>query len=182
MQFRAANPSDIQAISRLQNANLYDDIAAQERAGGFITTPFSIAQVQTLMNAGGAFVAQDGEELVAYALAGSWDFYAQWPIFPFMTARVAGKMWSGIALNPENTFQYGPVCIARHRRGQNILSPLFEEMRRSFTPRFPVGLTFINRQNARSLAAHRKLGLEIVDEFSFGERPYFTLAFLTRQA
>lgn len=39
-------------------------------------------------------------------------------------------------------------------------------------------MTFINRQNARSLGAHRKLGMEIVDKFSFGNRPYFTLAFL----
>lgn len=182
MQFRLAVPADIAAITRLQNANLYAAVDENERAGGFLTTPFSDAQLQAIIKNGGAFVAQIGDaELAGYALVGPWDFYAQWPIFPFMTARVADKVWNGVALTTENTFQYGPVCVAREWRGRGVLPPLFQEMRRHFAPRFSVGMTFINRQNARSLGAHRKLGMEIVDEFSFEDRPYFTLAFLTRE-
>ncbi len=28
------------------------------------------------------------ETVIGFALAGCWDFFAQWPIFPFMLARL----------------------------------------------------------------------------------------------
>lgn len=121
MQFRLAVPTDIAAITRLQNANLYADIAENERAGGFLTTPFCESQLQEIIKDSGAYVAQtDDAELAGYALVGPWDFYAQWSVFPFMTARVADKVWNGIALTTKNTFQYGPVCIARDWRGRGV--------------------------------------------------------------
>lgn len=180
MQFRAALFDDIAPIEALQNLNLYANIAESERAGGFVTTPFSGVQLQVWMNQNGAFVAENAGEIVAYVLAGSWDLYAQWPIFPFMIARLEEKSWRGFSLRAEDTFQYGPVCIAQNWRGHDVLPRLFAVLRQSFAPRYEVGLSFINAQNARSLAAHRKLGMETIDRWSFGERDYFTLAFETR--
>jgi hypothetical protein len=53
-------------------------------------------------------------------------------------------------------------------------------MRSSFAPKYPLGVTFINKLNQRSFAAHnRKLGLEVVDEFEFNGNSFYTLAFLT---
>lgn len=180
MQFRAAIFDDIAPIKTLQNLNLYANIAESERAGGFVTTPFSSLQLQLWMNQNGAFVAENAGEIVAYVLAGNWDLYAQWPIFPFMIARLTEQKFHGFSLRAEETFQYGPVCIAQNWRGQNVLPRLYAVLRESFASRYDVGLSFINAQNARSLAAHRKLGMETIDEWSFGERDYFTLSFETR--
>jgi hypothetical protein len=53
-------------------------------------------------------------------------------------------------------------------------------MRREFVARYPIGITFINRINERSAAAHmRKLGLSLIDEFEFSGRYYYGLAFDT---
>lgn len=182
MQFRAATSDDISSIERLQNLNLFANIAADERSGGFVTVPFTTEQLQNRIDDNAAFVAQHQDEIIAYALCGGWDFYAQWPIFPFMIARLEQKMWRGFSLRADETFQYGPVCIAQNWRGQNVLPRLFSVLRQSFAPRFDVGLTFINQQNERSLAAHRKLGMEIIDEWSFNGRDYFTFAFPTRES
>jgi hypothetical protein len=61
------------------------------------------------------------------------------------------------------------------------LPQLFETMRSSFSARFPIGITFINKANSRSLAAHtRKLNLEIIDEFKFNGNSYYGLGFWTK--
>ena len=65
-------------------------------------------------------------------------------------------------------------------RGSKVFPQLFDLMRSSFASKFPIGVTFINKLNERSFAAHtRKLDLEIVDEFEFNGNSFYTLAFVT---
>ena len=82
-------------------------------------------------------------------------------------------------ISDRNTFQYGPVCVELSLRGSKAFPQLFETMRSNFCNRYPIGLTFINQTNPRSLSAHKKLNLEIVDEFEFNHNSYYTLAFFT---
>jgi hypothetical protein len=89
---RIATESDIDGILTLQSKNLYINLSIEERAHGFVTTPFTI-----------------------------------------------------------------------------------------FAPRFPIGVTFINKLNPRSLKAHtHKLNLKVIDEFEFKGNSYHGLAFLTK--
>ena len=53
-------------------------------------------------------------------------------------------------------------------------------MRGTLAKRYPIGITFINKINERSLKAHIKIGLEIIDEFEFDNSSYYTLAFETK--
>ena len=183
MIIRAALESDIDGILNLQAQNLYSKLSTAERSDGFVTTPFTPDQVQALLAQNGVFVAADEGAIFGYAFAGSWDYFSQWPIFPFMVSRFPQLMFQGVAISAENTFQYGPVCVDRALRGSGFLPQLFETMRFSFSTRFPIGVTFINQQNPRSLAAHtRKLNLEVIDTFEFGGNTYYGLAFSTQDA
>lgn len=97
-----------------------------------------------------------------------------------MVARLPSLQFQGKSLVVEDTFQYGPVCIDDRFRGTGLFQKLFEEMRVSFSSRYPLGITFINRLNSRSFEAHtRKLGLTVIDEFEFDGRPYYGLVFDT---
>jgi len=128
-------------------------------------------------------VVRDAGAVAGYAVAASWRFLSQWPIFPHMIQRLEGKEFHGTTITEAGTFQYGPVCIASDRRGSDLLSRLFEVLRLGVSGRYPVGLTFINRVNQRSYRAHvAKLGLEVVDEFSFSGRDYFSLGFPTSRS
>lgn len=181
MIIRAAFESDIDGILDLQAQNLYSNLSTAERSYGFVTTPFTPDQVQTLLEQNGVFVAADKGAIVGYVFAGSWDYFSQWSIFPFMVSRFPQLVFRGVAISTENTFQYGPVCVDRALRGSGLLLQLFETMRFSFSDRFPIGVTFINQQNPRSLAAHtRKLDLEVIDTFEFGGNAYYGLAFSTQ--
>ncbi|NJL52977.1 MAG: hypothetical protein HC930_13640 [Hydrococcus sp. SU_1_0] len=65
-------------------------------------------------------------------------------------------------------------------RGSGAFPQLFVTMRSSLAERYPIGITFINRLNQRSLKAHQKLNLEIIDEFEFNQGSYYSLAFPTK--
>jgi hypothetical protein len=180
---RLGKTNDIKGILALQNANLYDNLSVDERRRGFVTTPFSEAQLKELLEQRGVFVAAEGSEIAGYAMAGSWSYFAIWPIFPYMVSRLSSLTFSGKPLLPEQSFQYGPVCIASSHRRTGLFQKLFEEMRLELSCRHPVGVTFINRMNQHSFMAHtRKLGLTVIDEFEFSGRSYYGLAFDTSRS
>jgi hypothetical protein len=177
---RQAIESDFEGILDLQSRNLYANIAATALAGGFVTTPFTPDLLRQLLIQSGVFVAEDDGNIIGYLLAGDWKFFSQWEIFKVMMARLPELKFQSRELTIDLSFQYGPVCIDVNLRGSHIFPELYALMRSSFAPKFPIGITFINKINERSFAAHtRKLDLEIIDEFEFNDNSFYTLAFLT---
>jgi hypothetical protein len=177
---RIATELDIDGILNLQAHNLYTNLSSDELADGFVTTPFTSELIRSLLAQDGVFVAESDGRIGGYILAGGWDFYAQWEIFRLMVDRLPELSFQGEKIEVDRSFQYGPVCVDRSLRGSGILSQMFETMQSSFAPRLPIGVTFINKLNHRSLAAHyRKLNFEIIDEFEFNHGHFHTLAFST---
>lgn len=178
---RVASELDIDEVLKLQSQNLYTNLSELERIQGFVTTPFTADQIKALLIQTGVFVGESQGMVVGYALAGNWDFFSQWAIFPYMISRFSQLKFQGIPITVTNTFQYGPVCIDRTLRGSGVFPQLFETMRSSFSTRFPIDVTFINKANPRSLAAHtQKLNLEVIDEFEFNDNFYYGLGFWTK--
>jgi hypothetical protein len=177
---RGAIDSDIEGILDLQSRNLYTNIAASALAGGFVTTPFTPDLLRQLLSQSGVFIAKEDGKIGGYLLAGDWEFFSQWEIFRLMMARLPKLKFQGEEITIDRSFQYGPICIDVTLRGSNLLPELYNLMRASFASKFPIGITFINKINQRSFAAHtRKLGLEVIDEFEFNGNSFYTLAFLT---
>jgi hypothetical protein len=177
---RLATKNDVEGILALQTLNLFANLSEAERQEGFVTTPFTVEQIEALLAEDGVFVADMNHKIVGYAYAGSWQYFSQWPIFPFMVSRFPDCPFRGEVLTMENSFQYGPVCIDHSLRGTDAFSRLFAAMRKGMSDRYPIGGTFINQINARSVKAHtQKLDLEIIDDFGFNGQRYFGLAFFT---
>jgi hypothetical protein len=177
---RAAIELDFTGILDLQARNLYANLAATELPGGFVTTPFSRDLLRLLLIQHGVFVAENEQQIIGYLLSGDWDFFAQWAIFKVMIDRLPLLNFHGQEITVANSFQYGPICVDRSSRGSQVFPELFDLMRSSFAPKFPIGVTFINKINERSFVAHtRKLNLEVIDEFEFNGNSFYALAFLT---
>jgi hypothetical protein len=180
MIIRKAILGDIGGVLMLQSKYLYANIPENERAGGFVTTPFTIDQLTKAIEIDGVFVAQQEEQIVGYAFVGTWEYFFEWPIFPFMAARLPQLDFEGNELTIQNTFQYGPICIDTSQRGTGLAKKLYDTARFSMADRFPIGITFINKINHRSYEAHtQKMGLTVIDEFSFNNNNYYGLAFYT---
>ena len=176
---RIGTQDDINGVLALQEKYLYRNLNAQEREKGFVTTPFTIPQIEQILEQNGVFVAENERgEIIAYAFAGSWDYFEQWEIFNYMVSRFPQLSFQGNKITTENSFQYGPVCIDERYRGKGLLNQLFEEMRLEFLKKYPLSITFINKINVISEIAHTsKLGWEIIDEFEFNNNTYIGLAF-----
>lgn len=179
MHYRNAEKEDIPGIAALQQKYHVSTISDEDRPDGFVTTLFSEAQFAELIEKeNGLAIALDGEKIVAYAMAASWQYWSAWPLLQYMIEDLPNTEYLGQRLSTENSYQYGPICIHRDYRGTEVLPNLFEFSRRQMAPRFPILITFINKINTRSFKAHtEKLGLEVIKTFEFNNNQYYDLGY-----
>lgn len=178
MNSRIATTHDIHQVMALQKQNLFANLSELEREDGFVTTPFTYAQIREIIGQKGLFVTEIEGNIIAYAFAGTWKYFSQWKIFKVMIASFPKLIFDGKRINTQNTFQYGPICIEKNHRGNGVLESIFEKMRLEMIKKYPISITFINKENKRSLFAHtQKLNWDIIDEFKFNNNTYLTLGF-----
>lgn len=178
IRFEIATLNDIEGVLALQELYLVSNLSEEEKVGGFVTTPFTIAQLTEVIECQNLFVAKDKTKIIAYIFTGSWDFFNQWPIFNHMISLLPELRFLDHKFNTDNSFQYGPVCIHKKYRGKGLISPFFEFMRVNMKSKYPLSLTFINKTNIPSRKAHtEKLKWEIIADFQFNSNDYLILAY-----
>lgn len=177
MELKIANLSDIDATLNLHYKYQVDSIAPEEKADGFVTTPFTKEQLTSLISAeNGLFIAKDGNRVLAYVMAASWDFWSIWPMFAHMITGLPDLIYLGQSLSTENSYQYGPICVDKSVRGSGLVEQIFDFSKQEMAKRYPIMVTFINKNNPRSYEAHtRKLGMEVIQEFEYNNNHYYEL-------
>jgi Leu/Phe-tRNA-protein transferase len=116
-------------------------------------------------------------------MAASWNFWSKWEMFRFMVEDLETLEYLGQQLTTENSYQYGPVCIHKTLRGSGLLEALFDLARHEMSKRFPILVTFVNKNNPRSFQAHqRKLGLTVIQEFKFNGNEYYEFVYDTSKS
>ncbi len=178
MELLIAQAKDIKDTLALHYTYQVDSIADEDRADGFVTTPFTREQLELLVQKEqGLFIARQGRDVVGYVMAASWEFWSAWPMFAYMIKGLPELSYKGTALSVDNSFQYGPACIHKQMRGTGVFQDLFVFSCRAMAKRYPILVTFINKNNPRSYAAHtRKLGLDVIREFEYNNNTYYELA------
>ena len=181
MKLKLADLADIDGVLTLHRKYQLATIAEEDKKDGFVTTAFTREQLtQLIEQEQGLSVATHEGQVVAYVMAASWQFWAEWPIFAYMIAQLPTLTYAGRQLSTANSYQYGPVCIDKAYRGSGLLERIFDFSRTQMAARYPVLVTFINRINTRSYAAHtQKLGLDVIREFEFNGNHYLELAYDT---
>lgn len=181
MELKTAELSEIDVL-KLYYKYQIDSIKNEDKADGFVTTPFTKEQmIDLIQNENGLFIAKKEGEVVAYVMAASWDFWSKWPMFEFMMNNLPNIKYKGYSLTKDNSYQYGPICIDKTVRGTGVLEKIFEFAKNKMASRYPILVTFVNKINERSYQAHtRKLGLDVIQEFTFNNNQYYEMAYLTR--
>ena len=88
MIYRNAVIEDISAINELQKKYHILTISEEEKAEGFVTTLFQDEEFKEIIEKeNGISIACDGDKIVAYAMAASWEYWARWPLFQQMSER-----------------------------------------------------------------------------------------------
>jgi hypothetical protein len=181
MEYRNATIADIPGISELQQKYHVSTISEEDKPDGFVTTLFTKGQFKELIEKeNGLAIACDENKIIAYAMAASWEYWSEWPLFQHMIRDLPNTKFFGQVLNTENSYQYGPICIDKKYRGTKVLINLFEFSRQQMNKRYPILITFINHINPRSYIAHtKKLGLEVIKNFQFNNNQYYELGYDT---
>lgn len=181
MIYRNATNDDIPQILELQKKYHVSTISDEDRPDGFVTTLFTREQFgEIIQREQGIAIACDGDRVVAYAMAASWEYWSQWPLFQHMIKGLPETEYLGRTLSKENSYQYGPICIEKSYRGTQVLPRLFDFSREQMNGRYPILITFINHINPRSYKAHvDKLGLDVIKDFQFNNNNYYELGYDT---
>lgn len=181
MEYRNATIDDIAAVKELQAIYHVSTISDEDRPDGFVTTLFTEEQFKELIEKeNGLAIACDGDRVVGYAMAASWEYWSEWPLFQYMIEDLPNTEYLDQVLSTENSYQYGPICIHRDYRGSKVLPNLFEFSRTQMANRYPILITFINQINPRSIKAHvDKLELQVIKSFEFNNNQYYELGYDT---
>jgi hypothetical protein len=179
MQVSVATLTDIDDVLALHYRYHIASIPEEDKSSGFVTTPFTREQLTDLINKeNGLFIARKDGAVVAYVMAASWGFWSEWPMFAHMIKGLHELEFLGRKLTTENSYQYGPVCVDKTVRGTGLLEKIFDFARAKMSMRYPILVTFINKNNLRSFAAHtKKLGLQVINEFEFNGNQYYELVY-----
>jgi len=182
MQYKIAELSDIEATLKLHRKYQIDTIKEEDKKDGFVTTAFTKDELTELIEKEqGLFIAKEGNEVLAYVMSASWDFWSQWEMFQYMIADLPNLEYKGQKLTTKNSYQYGPICIDKRVRGTEVLSKIFQFSLAKMAKRYPILITFVNQINPRSFQAHHhKLGLDIIQEFEFNGNRYWEMGCLTK--
>jgi len=177
MQYKVAQLSDIEATLKLHAKYQVDTIAEEDKKDGFVTTPFTVEELtQLIEQEKGLFIAKEGDEVLAYVMAASWQFWSKWPMFQHMIKDLNNLEYKGQILTVDNSYQYGPICIDKSVRGTVVLKEIFNFSLGHMGKRYPILVTFVNQINPRSYEAHtRKLGLDVIQEFDFNGNRYWEM-------
>lgn len=181
MQFKIAELSDIDATLKLHAKYQIDNIKEEDKVDGFVTTAFTKEELTQLVEQEqGLFIAKNEEVVLGYVMAASWEFWSKWEMFRFMINDLENLDYLGQQLSIENSYQYGPVCIDKTLRGSGLLESLFDIAREEMAKRYPILVTFVNKNNPRSYEAHkRKLGLTVIQEFNYNNNEYYEFVYDT---
>lgn len=182
MQISQARLEDLDAVMELHRKYHVDSVADVDKPNGFVTTNFTPAQLENLVvKENGITLARQDGKVISYAMAASWQFWAEWPFFAHMIGELPKNSFKGQPLTVDNSYQYGPICVDATVRGTGVFEAVFAASLQNMSQRFPIMVTFVNQINPRSYAAHKnKANMEAVGTFQFNNNNYYMLACHTK--
>ena len=178
IELKVATLSNVEEVLKLNYRYQIDSINEEDKSDGFITTAFTKSHLTSLIeDENGIFIACIDNKIVAYAMAASWRYWSQWPMFEFMIKNLGDSRQLNQEINVDNSYQYGPVCVDKTVRGLGVFEKLFNFSLAEMSKRYPIMVTFINKTNTRSFEAHsRKTNLKVIKHFEFNNNYYYKLA------
>jgi ribosomal protein S18 acetylase RimI-like enzyme len=177
---------EIDALLALQAENAVENIDPQTKAEqGFISFRYSPEIMRLKMSQAPQIIARDGDLIVGYALVTTIEVARQIPDFlPFIENT---KLLSGASgpLEGRNPYFIGQICVKYGYRGLGIVGALYRAHREKLHPPFDCAITEIASDNTRSLAAHAKVGFDVIytyyDDYSQKEWQVVMMDFTKQQ-
>jgi ribosomal protein S18 acetylase RimI-like enzyme len=142
--------------------NVSEDVANNQ---GFVTVVHDFELLSRMNQTVPQIIAKDGDELIAYALVMPESFRNDIPVLTAMFELMDGLEYKGKLIKDVQYYAMGQICVAENYRGMGIFDGLYAKHKETLSVRFELCVTEIAKRNTRSLAAHKRVGFEIIHEY-----------------
>jgi ribosomal protein S18 acetylase RimI-like enzyme len=157
---------EIQQLLDLQQSNLTKNISEDvANDQGFVTVVHNFDLLSRMNQSIPQIIAKDGDKVVGYALVMPESFRFDIPVLTAMFTMLDELEFKGKLIKNIAYYAMGQICVAEGYRGQGIFDGLYAKHKSELSDRFELCVTEIAKRNLRSLAAHKRVGFEIIHEY-----------------
>ena len=151
--------TEIEELLALQRANLAVNLDAQTiESQGFVTFVYAPEAIADMMQAAPQIVVRADNQIVGYALTVTLEAALKNDLMRPL-AMLSQKLGP---LSKKRFYFIGQVCVKAGYRGMGIFDALYNEHKDLFHYQYAAVVTEIASDNTRSLAAHRRMGFQII--------------------
>jgi len=162
----ASSTEDLQGILDLQLENHLTTLSLEEKKSqGFVTVRHSFEQLEELNKIAPHIIAKYENEVVGYILAMTKASRNLIPVLIPMFDQFDQLLYRGKSVSEYEYLVIGQVCVGKNQRGKGLFDQLYLAYKNAFSEKYSFAITEIALSNHRSLAAHRRVGFEVIDEF-----------------
>ena len=155
------NNEELQHILELQQQNLPKNISAEEsRLQGFVTFQHDLKILQEFHQLAPSVIVKNDDKVVAYALTVVNEARHIFPSIESMFVLLETLQWKGKPFHDFRYYGMGQICVAKDYRSKGVFEMLYQQHKKSYSPKFDLLVTQISTKNHRSLRAHKKVGFE----------------------
>jgi GNAT superfamily N-acetyltransferase len=149
----------------LQTENLKINLDAQTiDSQGFVTFVYSPVVIKGMMSEP-QIIAKDGDKIIGYALTVSLEYAHKMTLIRHLAKLSKDHLYQNRPLKDYRYYIIGQVCVRADYRGVGVFESLYEGHRRILSSRFDFCITEIDFENKRSLAAHKRIGFEVIHDY-----------------
>jgi len=163
-------PSEITSLLELQYVNMIENLSVNDASEqGFLTFRYDEAFISEMLTDMPQPVARDGELLIGYALATSKRAAALNPLTKTALDLCENLFVNEKALRDLKYYILGQICVKEGYRGKRIFDDLYNEHKKLFSNTYDCIVTEISQKNTRSLAAHKRVGFQVIHSYNDGK-------------
>jgi GNAT superfamily N-acetyltransferase len=157
---------EIWQLLALQQKNLPRNISEEvANDQGFVTVVHNFDLLSRMNAAYPQIIAKDADKVVGYALVMPESFRNDVPVLTAMFTMLDELEYEGKLVKDYRYYAMGQICVAEGYRGQGLFDGLYAKHKAELSDKFDLCITEIAKRNTRSLAAHKRVGFEIIHEY-----------------
>ena len=165
----ATTDREIQEIRDLQEVNLKENVAAENRlSDGFLTAKYELDFLKAMNGLTPAIIAKQNGLVVGYALATDRSLLAQHPLLKDLGTQINKIPFGGQFIGDFDYLVVGQLCVAKEVRGRGLAQDLYARFKATYENRYPFAITDVDRDNLASLKTHLKVGFQVVSTLLYG--------------
>jgi len=162
----AQHPQEFADILTLQKRNLPATVSKEEmESQGFVTVVHDLPLLAQMNTPYPHALVKDGDQLIGYALVMLREMANTIPVLVPMFDLINQSQYQDQPLSTSNYAVMGQICIDKAYRGKGLFQRLYQLLKEQMKADFDYLITEVSARNARSLAAHYKLGFQVVKEY-----------------